>query len=138
MLETYVSLQLAFRTDVWFSVDENSKCSSVELDFEEYKHYAEEERKRWKITLSAFTKRSNKKVHFLSYEDLNANKEECLERVFKFLNLSSCKTIAYSKKQNPYSLVEKVSNFEDLKEQLNQYGGHILTRDWMEGCITQM
>lgn len=138
LLETYVSLQLAFKTGVWFSVEENNKRSSVEVDFEEYRHYAEEERRRWRVTLSAFAKRSKKRVHFLSYEDLNANKEECLAGVFKFLHLSSCKTIAYSKKQNPTSLFEKVSNFDDLKERLNKCGGHILTREWMEGCITQM
>ena len=134
-LETFVSLQLAFKTNVWFSQEENNECTKVEVDFEEYKHYVETERQRWRNTLSSFAVRRRKRVHFLSYEELNENKAECLKRVFSFLHLRPCETTAWSKKQNPFGLAHKVSNFEDIKEKLKTFRGHLLTRQWMEGCV---
>ena len=132
-----MSLQLAFKTNVWFSQEDNNECTStkVEVDFDEYKHYVETERQRWKNALSAFAMSKRKRVHFLSYEELNENKEECLERVFSFLDLPPCHARAWSKKQNPSGLAHKVANFDDVREKLKTFRGHILTREWMEGCI---
>lgn len=135
MLDTYISLQVAFKTGVWFSQEENNECSSVEVNFDEYKHYAETERQRWKETLSAFARRGRRKVYFLSYEELIENKEESLLGIFSFLNLPPCETIAYSVRQNPFSVAQKVSNFSDVREKLGTFRGNILNRDWMEGCV---
>lgn len=135
MLDTYTSLQLAFKTDVWFSQDESGSCTSVDIDFDEYVDFAVTERQRWKDTLTAFTKRSKNRVCVLSYEELIENKEEAMMKVFSFLHLPRCETVAYSKKQNPYRPDEKISNFQSLKCKLETFGGHMLTKEWMSACI---
>ena len=135
MLDTYTSLQLAFKTDVWFSQEESRSCTSVDIDFDDYVHFAETERQRWKDTLAAFPKRRNSRVCLLSYEELIENKEETMARAFSFLRLPPCETVAYSRKQNPYGLEKKIANFEALKGKLETFGGHMLTKEWMNACI---
>lgn len=137
LLETYVSLQIAFKTNVWYTADDSSRCTNISIDFEEYRHHAETERQRWKNTLSALTgSRSKNRVHFLSYEELSANKKESMTRLFAFLHLPPCETEAYCKRQNPFRLSETISNYEEIKEKLNSFRGHILTREWMKECLS--
>ena len=133
LLETYVSLQIAFKTDVWYSEKDSRHCTTIKLDFDEYKQYAVTERERWKNTLSALSDKN--RVHFFSYEELTADKSKALSGVFMFLNLPPCETVAYSKRQNPFGLAKTISNFEEVKERLDTFSGHILTREWMRGCI---
>ena len=133
LLETYVSLQIAFKTDVWYSEKDSRHCTTIELDFDEYKQYVVTERERWKNTLSSL--RDKNRVHFLSYEELTADKDRSLSSVLTFFNLPPCETVAYSKRQNPFGLAKTISNFEEVKERLDNFSGHILTREWMRGCI---
>ena len=134
-LATYVSLQLAFKTDVWFSQDEKRECTTIEVDPEDYRGHAEWQRERWRNTLSAFVGRANKRVHFISYEELVSDKERTLEGVFSFLGLPPCKTVAFSKRQNPFGLRETISNYEDIEEKLNSFSCNVLTKEWMKRCI---
>ena len=134
-LATYVSLQLAFKTDEWFSQEEKRECATVDVEPDTYRAHAEWQRERWRETLSAFSGRARKRVHFLSYEELSADKEGCLERVFSFLGLPPCKAEAHSKKQNPFSLRETISNYEDVGGTLNSLSCNVLTKEWMKSCI---
>ena len=134
LLETFVSLQLAFKTDVWYSDEEREDCATVEVDFDEYRHYAETEFRRWKSILSTFATRKQNRLYFLSYEELSEKKEEILAEVFSFLRLPPCKTVAFSRKQNPADLAKKIPNFEELKEKLDSFRGNLLTKDWMRRC----
>ena len=133
-LATYISLQLAFKTDVWFSQDENKECTTVEVDPDDYKGHTEWQRQRWRNTLSAFVGRTKKRVHFISYEELIADKERALEGVFSFLGLPPCKTEAYSKRQNPFNLRQIISNYEGIEEKLNSVGCNVLSKEWMKRC----
>ena len=134
-LATYVSLQLAFKTDVWYSEEEKKECTTVEVDPDDYKGHAEWQWQRWRNTLSAFVGRTKKRVHFISYEELIADKERALEGVFSFLGLPPCKTEAYSKRQNPFSLREMISNYDDIEEKLNSVSANVLSKEWMKRCI---
>ena len=135
VLATYVSLQVAFKTDVWFSQEEKRECTTIEVDPDDYREHAEWERERWRKTLSAFAGRTKKRVHFISYEELIANRDASMEGIFSFLDLPPCKVVAYSKRQNPFSPRETISNYEDIEEKLTSTSGNVLTKEWMKCCI---
>ena len=135
VLATYVSLQLALKTDVWYSEEEKRECDTIEVDPEEFSGHAKWQRERWRKTLSALVGRTNKKVHFLSYEELITDKERTLEEVFSFLGLPPCKTVAKSKRQNPFGLRKMISNYEDIEKRLNSFSCNVLTKEWMKRCI---
>ena len=132
-LETFVSLQIAFKTDLWYSQEESRMCCRVEVDFDHYKGYAESERERWRRTLSTLPR---KNVYFLSYEELSGDKDVSLAGVFSFLRLPQYSgAVAFSKKQNPFSLAQKVSNFAEVQEMMKTFPDHNLTRKWMEESL---
>ena len=134
MLETYVSLQIAFQTGVWFSEEVSKEPSQVTVDWEKFKVYAQEERQRWRKSLCALA--TTTKIHFLSYEELSRNHNMSIAGIFSFLGLPHCKVVAFSKKQNPLSLEKKVLNFADIKDEMRTFP-FLLTKEWMQGCIVQ-
>lgn len=134
MLETFVSLQIAFQTGVWFSEEDSKDHSQVTVDWEKFKVYAEEERQRWRKSLRDLTMTT--KVHFLSYEELSSDHNTSLAEIFSFLSLPHCEVVAFSKKQNPLSLQKKVSNFDDIKDEMRIFP-FLLTKEWMQDCISQ-
>ena len=132
VLATYVSLQLALKTDVWFTEEEAAEPAAIRVDVQDFARHADQQRERWRAALSAFAGRARNRLYFLSYEELSADKEGAMEGVFSFLGLSPCETEAYSKKQNPFSLRETVENYAEIESSVS---GHVFTKEWMKSCI---
>ena len=122
LLETYVSLQIAFQTNLWYSEDDVND-SSVKVDWNEFYFYAECEKRRWKRTMSTL-KGVNKII--ISYDELTGSKrEETIHKLFAFLNLMSDRSqplVAKCIRQNPLQLKEKVVNYHEIMQHLQESG----------------
>ena len=132
MLDTYVSLHIAFQTGVWFSEEEVKEERRVHVDWQAFQDYVQEERERWRESLQGLKKA--KKIHFLSYEELSSNRDSSLAGVFSFLGVSQSHVTAFSKKQNPLSLEEKVLNIAEIQCHIKTET-YYLTEEWMQECI---
>ena len=137
MLETYVSLEIAFKTDVWYSEDGGSG-ERIKLDWQKFLDYAETERARWKRSMMDMPVYS--KVLFISYEELIENRNKTMSRIFQFMGLDMCHVEAASKKQNPLSLKEKIINYDQIKQRvLECEESYAITKQWLEmmcSCTT--
>lgn len=129
LLETYISLKIAFTTGIWYSEHKTNQCS-IEVEWEAFKEYAETERRRWKRSMSATR---GMRTIFVSFEELVENKDTTMKRLLTFLNLSECDFGVSSVRQNPLPLADKISNYEEIMEKVNDLGLSLtLTADWLE------
>ena len=130
MLETYVSLKIAFKTRVWYSEDSNCSKENIVVDWQDFVGYVTTLKERWKRNMAVMP--PNAKVIFVSYEELVAYKDKTMSSIFKQLNLEDCKVEASSKKQNPFPLMEKIINYEEIEQQMlqNQLDSTI-TKQWL-------
>ncbi len=132
LLETYISLKIAFLTDIWYSEQETNRCS-IEVDWEAFKEYAETERRRWQKSMAAIR---GMRVIFVSFEQLVQNQDTTMKRLLTFLNLSECDFGTRSVRQNPLPLAEKISNYEEIMDKVNKSGLSLtLTADWLKSAI---
>ena len=131
MLETYVSLEIAFKTDVWYS-EGSGTGERIEIDWQKFVDYAMTEKVRWKRSMAEISMYSE--VLFVSYEELMGNRENTMNRVFQFLNLDMCHVEAASKKQNPLPIREKIINYEHIEQKMLQSedSSYTVTKDWLE------
>ena len=130
MLETYVSLEIAFKTDVWYS-EGRGTSERIEIDWQKFVDYAVTERVRWKRSMMEMSMHSE--VLFVSYEELIGNRNKAMNRIFQFLNVDMCHVEAASKKQNPLSLQEKIINFEQIEQKILQSeDSYTITKEWLE------
>lgn len=131
MLETYVSLEIAFKTDVWYS-EGSGTSERIEIDWQKFVDYATTERVRWKRSMAEISMHSQ--VLFVSYEELMGNRDKTMNRVFQFLNLDMCYVEAASKKQNPLPIKEKIINYEQIEQKMLQSedSSYTVTKDWLE------
>lgn len=127
LLETYVSLKIAFQTDVWYSEKQVNKYS-VMVDWEDFYQYAEDERMRWKKSLSAL---GGVKKILVTFDQLTGGQQgETMHRLFGFLNLTTnCPiTAASSVRQNPLPLEKKVLNYHEIMERVRETGYPIMMK----------
>jgi LPS sulfotransferase NodH len=112
LLDTYVSLQIAVQTGVWYSSTAVNDVA-ITLDLEAFREFAYVQRRRWTECLQAIRTLG---PHFcLSYEDLVNNPATTMSNAFAFLELESVAVHTDSVKQNPWSLKNKVSNYDWLR-----------------------
>ena len=134
ILETFVSLKIAFQTDLWYSDDKVNYCS-IEVDWDEFQEYANVERVRWKNSMAALV---NCRVIFISYEELAKDKEETVKRIFTFLGFGCEHDLVIetdTKRQNPLPLERKVTNYREIQEKVAASKCDIqLTSHWLQGC----
>ena len=132
LLETYVSLKIAEQNQIWYSETVVNECS-IEVDWEEFKEYCETERKRWQESLSEL---SGSQKLFVSFEDLIANQDETMNKIFDFLKIKPFPVKASSKRQNPQMLEEKVSNYEEITAltKKENYSTR-LTLEWLKAFV---
>ena len=131
-LETFVSLKIAFQTDIWYS-EKRANEYAIEVDWEEFKNYMNVERARCAKTVSLISPKC--KHLFISFEELEADQTVVIERIFSFLNLEFCPTSAVSIRQNPLPLHEKITNYKDIMEKIKECNSCIhLTSDWLDKC----
>ena len=130
MLETYVSLEIAFKSDVWYSED-GGTGERIKLDWQKFLDYAETEKVRWKRSMMDVPMYS--KVLFVSYEELIENRNKTMSRIFQFMGLNMCHVRAASKKQNPLPLNEKIINYDQIKwKVLECEESYTITKQWLE------
>ena len=126
LLETFVSLEIAVQTNIWYSRKRVNNCS-VKVDWNVFHLYAEREKKRWKETMSAL--RGAKKV-IISYDELTGSQQnETVHKLFAFLNLMSDQdqpVVVRSVRQNPLQLEKKVVNYYEIMEQARESGYSIM------------
>ena len=126
LLESYVSLKIAFQTNIWYS--ENTVNNySVKVDWNEFQRYIERQKRRWKRAMSSL--RGVKKV-IISYEELVGSlQNETMQRLFTFLNMPLDRDqllVVKSVRQNPLQLEKKVVNYHEIMEQAQQSGYSIM------------
>lgn len=122
LLETYVSLKIAFQNNIWYSENQVNDCS-IDVDWDDFYLYAEGERKRWKKTMSDL--RGTKKI-VVSFDELTGNpQKETMHRLFTFLNLEvdhGIPIVPYSIRQNPQKLEKKIVNYHEIMERVHRSG----------------
>ena len=136
MLETYTSLQIAFKTCVWYSEEGNATKESIEIDWKDFVGHVTALKERWKTSLLDIPPHA--KVLFVSYEELVAYQEKTMDSIFKFLNVKKCNVEASSKKQNPFPLMEKIINYEKIEQlTLQNQLDSTITKQWLRMIWTQ-
>lgn len=133
LLETFVSLKIAFLTDVWYSDDKTNDCS-IEVDWEEFQEFADGEKRRWRNNMTFLS--NYKRIMFISFEELITRQTETVTMVFEFLNVECYEATISSKRQNPLPLDIKVSNYKEISERIASLNYDIrLTSNWLQECM---
>ncbi len=131
LLETYVSLKIAFQTDIWYS-EGGSNQFSVVVNWDEFQHYVKTERRRWKSSMTSCEGRNRL---FVSFEELTENQDETMRKILAFLDVNTERhTIGVSSvRQNPLPLDKKIRNYEEIMSKVRDSElSLILTKDWLE------
>lgn len=133
LLETFVSLKIAFKTNVWYSEDKVHHCS-IEVDWAEFKEYVDMERRRWRRSMSALQRH---RAILVSFEELKEKKQESASRLFAFLGVKSeLEVKASTIRQNPLPLERKVVNYQEVLQQAAACGCDItLNLEWLQRSI---
>lgn len=119
LLETYVSLEIAFKNGCWYT-EIGPNDVRVNIDWDRFIQFADTERQRWQSGLKRV--RGHKDVLFVTFEELTDNRDETMDRIFQFLNLSSCPVVAASIRQNPQRLQDKIENFGYIQQRMRTKG----------------
>jgi len=112
LLETYLSLLIAEQTGLWYSTGMTGHAS-VKLDIEQFKVFAAVQRRRWQRAMEDISRL----CPFLctSYEEVTRNCTAAMNRIFSFIEITPVMVYSESVKQNPGSLMDKISNASLLR-----------------------
>ena len=133
LLETFVSLKIAFQNDMWYSESTVNKVQ-IEVNWEEFYAYMITERTRWKQSMSQIPPASNWLL--ISYEELTLNRTSVTRNIFSLLGLASFPCSTSSKRQNPMPLREKVTNYDEIMEKTDEARLSIcLTEKWLKSFV---
>ena len=126
LLESYVSLKIAFQTNVWYSENMVNNCS-MKVNWNEFRLYAERQKRRWKRAMSSL--RGVKKV-IICYEELvGSHQNETMQKLFTFLDLPLDQhqlLVARCVRQNPLQLEKKLVNYHKIMKQAQESGYSIM------------
>lgn len=115
---SYVSKKIGLKTRLWTENIHkphqiNQEDKKVKLKFTDCKENFEKLTDRITATENRF---KGHKILPIIYEDLDADKQKEMERLFKQLEIPEMKISTYLKKQNPEPLEELVLNYKEIKE----------------------
>lgn len=117
VLRSLVSSKIATRQNVWLSTRSDASKGvadrRVSLSSKELTEGFEATRKWISQAESMF---SEHPMLTLYYEDLVVNSESNIKRAFDFLGVDYCPVSTVLKRQNPESLRDLISNFDELNE----------------------
>lgn len=131
LLETYVSLQIAFQNKKWYSERRVNNCS-IRVDWDDFCEYAEREKRRWKESMAVL--KGAKKI-LVTYDQIAGNcRNETMYRLFAFLDLPlnhKCSLVSACVRQNPLQLERKVVNYHEImkRAQESEYSIMIKLKD---------
>jgi hypothetical protein len=119
LLETYVSLEIAFKNDCWYSetMPNNVKVS---IDWDLFLQFAHTERQRWNSSMKGLPK--DGRFLCITFEELIDRRDETIGKIYQFLGLASCPVTATSVRQNPQLLQNKVENYQYIQQRLHMAG----------------
>ncbi len=113
LLETYVSLKIAQKNNLWYS-EKQVNDDSIEIEPEKLLNYVQRQYELWKDVFSSLGKYEN--LIFLSYESLATDTDNSMSKLFNFFHLHAHKTRTVSVRQNPLPLYLKLKNYEELSK----------------------
>jgi len=117
ILRALVSQKIAFKTDVWKAVDTKDESRAddrkVRLSKEECEAFFEKTR-AWEADGDRMF--CDKALLQISYEELANDYQDQMQRVLAFLEVSPVKMQPQTRRQNPESLRELITNYDQLKE----------------------
>ena len=115
-LEMYVSLQIALKTNVWYSMQPTSQSESVHVDGKELLQYLAETEQRWKDVVKDWP--PDVVPIFVKYEDLVQNTTSEMHRILHCMSLdpTDYEFEAESCRQNPAPVSQKVSTWNELSD----------------------
>ena len=113
-LEMYVSLQIALKTNVWYSTEPMSQYESVHVNGKELLQYLAETEQRWKDVVKDWP--PDIVPIFVKYEDLVENTTSEMQRILHCMSLdpTDCVFEAECCRQNPAPVSQKVSTWKQL------------------------
>jgi len=115
-LEMYVSLQIALRTNVWYSAESTSTIEKVDVNGTEFTKYLSDIELRWKHVVQGWP--PDIVPIFVKYEDLVADTTSEMVRILHCMSLDPTQYVfeAECRRQNPAPLSQKVSTWNQLTE----------------------
>ncbi|RWS06868.1 uncharacterized protein B4U79_00388, partial [Dinothrombium tinctorium] len=116
ILEQFVSLEIAEKTGVWHTFDSPTTTEKIILNEDKLQDYVSIQKQYWRMIAEQWPLRVA--PVFVNYEDLIQNTSSELKRIFDALLCEFDGEVppAYSAKQNPAPLCEKVINWNELSE----------------------
>jgi LPS sulfotransferase NodH len=114
LLQTYVSQQIALRTNSWYLKSDKQVKSNpaIALDYEETKKAFEETKK---LEAENDTFFQNHQVIKVFYEDLVKDNWAEIAKIQNFLNVKPTPVSISTKKRSPQSLQQVIQNYSELK-----------------------
>jgi LPS sulfotransferase NodH len=124
LLRTYVSREIAKKTDIWSSNESGGKLISKELKKIEVnisQCMADIENTiNWQNTFK--NRFNNHRVLEINYEQLSNDTQKTMHKVFDFLETTQHPVTSELKKQNTESLSELISNYTEVSEAFKSNG----------------
>lgn len=123
LLKSYTSLQIAYKSDVWAKKNDNQNIlledKRVHINITECFNYFKETEKSIQNVKKKFVKHNYTEI---TYEDFILDKQNQMDKLFKWLNLPSFKVSSNLKKQNKEPLKDLIINYKELAIALNKAG----------------
>lgn len=124
LLESYLSLHIAFHNNRWYSTSLVNTEECVILDLQDFKEYQKSEIHYHRSAWNALKLKYRENILLVEYEDLlPSNRDQSMERIFRFIEAgdkTSAKGFGRSSafppsvKQNPGTLRDKIYNYDEL------------------------
>ncbi|CAH1785283.1 unnamed protein product [Owenia fusiformis] len=117
-LLSYSSLQIIKENGV-INANISNKNVSVEINWHKFENYVIRKRTEWGDTLKCI---SNRTKTYVSYEELVAEQNLCISRIFKYIGVAEYhgKFGTRITKLNPTSLEERISNYAEIKQYIKE------------------
>lgn len=114
-LRSFLSLKKAYLTDQWFSYKMSKRMDEgIPIDFQECQAYFSKLENYESQHRTIFKDHQYLEV---TYEELVAQKDSELKKIFDFLEVSNEEVKSVLRKQNNTSLNESIVNYEEVKNQ---------------------
>jgi len=115
-LEMYASLQIALRTNVWYSSEQQSRVENVEVNGNEFMEYLAKTEQGWKQVVDGWP--PDVVPIFVKYEDLVQNTTSEIRRILHWMSLDTSDYVFEAEccRQNPAPISQKVSTWNQLSD----------------------
>jgi len=115
-LDMYASLEIALRTNVWYSAEPKSKTEMIEVNGRDFMQHLTEMERRWKDVVQGWP--PDVVPIFVKYEELVRNCTYEMRRILRCMSVDPSDYVLQVEccRQNPAPVSEKVSTWNELSE----------------------